>query len=41
MFERLKKLYDQGEITKAGLRKAVKFRWITAEQYEEIAGEKY
>ena len=41
MFERLKKLYDEGRITKAGLKNAVRKGWITEEQYTEITGEVY
>lgn len=41
MFERLKKLYEEGRMTKAGLKNAVKKGWITAEQYQEITGEQY
>ena len=39
MFERLKKLYDAGRLSKAGLAKAVQRDWITAEEYDEITGE--
>lgn len=39
MFERLKKLYDNGRLTEAGLKNAViTKKWITAEQYTEITG---
>jgi uncharacterized XkdX family phage protein len=41
MFERLKRLYDAGRLSKAGLAKAVQRDWITAEEYEEITGEAY
>lgn len=41
MFERLKKLYREGnsqgvKLTKAQLQKAVEKGWITREQYKEI-----
>lgn len=39
MFERLKMLYEQGRIDKAGLLKAVERKWITPAQYKEIVGE--
>lgn len=38
MFETLKEMYLNGRITEAGLRKAVKFGWITEEQMNEIIG---
>lgn len=38
MFERLKTLYENGRITKAGLTNAVKKGWITEEQKKEILG---
>jgi len=41
MFEKLKKLYVEGRITKAGLKNAVRKGWITAAQYQEITGEQY
>ena len=41
MFERLKKLYKEERITKAGLKNAVIRGWITAAQYQEITGEEY
>jgi len=41
MFERIKRLYDEGSLSKAGVANAVKRGWITPEQYEEITGEKY
>lgn len=36
MYERLKRLYRDGEITENGLEKAVKKGWITKEQMDEI-----
>ncbi len=36
MFERLKRLYQEGKLTKAQLQKAVDKGWITKEQYKEI-----
>ncbi len=36
MFERLKRLYKEGKIDEAGLKKAVSYGWITKEQMEEI-----
>ena len=36
MFERLKRLYQEGKITKDELHKAVDKGWITEEQYKEI-----
>ncbi len=36
MYERLKRLYRNGEITKSGLEKAVAKGWITEEQMNEI-----
>lgn len=41
MFDRLKKLYDNKRLTKAGLKNAVKIGWITREEYEVITGEAY
>ncbi len=38
MYNRLKRLYDEGRITQAQLRKAVDNGWITAEEYMEIVG---
>ena len=39
MFERLKRLYNEGKIDEAGLQAAVEKGWITAEQKAEIIGE--
>lgn len=36
MYKRLKKLYEEGRITKAGLQNAVKKGWITDAEMEEI-----
>lgn len=41
MYERIKRLYDSGELTIDGLKNAVKKNLITVEEYEEISGEKY
>lgn len=41
MFERLKRLYDSGKLTKEGLRNAVGKGLINADEYEQITGEKY
>lgn len=38
MFDRLKKLYDEGRITDEGLQNAVTKGWITQEQMEIIIG---
>ena len=36
MYERLKRLYQQGRTTKEELYKAIGKGWITEEQYNEI-----
>lgn len=36
MFERLKRLYLTGKLTKEALHNAVDFGWITEKQYQEI-----
>lgn len=41
MFERIKKLYDEGRIFEDGVRNAVSKGLITAAQYKEITGEDY
>ena len=41
MYERLKRLYDEGKLDKYGLVNAVVKGWITTEQYEEITGSPY
>ena len=42
MFDRLKRLYEQGKITETGLQNAVTKGWITEEDYTLITqkGEK-
>ena len=35
-FEKLKRLYLSGEINEAGLKRAVKFGWITEEEMKQI-----
>ena len=37
----IKRLYDQGRLTDAGVVKAVRLGWITPEDYEEITGKPY
>ena len=41
MFDRLKRLYDENRLTKEGLKNAVAKNLITAEEYQQITGEKY
>lgn len=41
MFDRIKRLYDEGKLNIDGVRNAVKRGWITAEQFKEITGEDY
>ena len=36
MYERLKRLYNEGKIDEEGLQRAVDKGWITEEQREEI-----
>lgn len=38
MYERLKRLYNTGQLDVAGLQRAVGLGWITQEQAEEIMG---
>lgn len=38
MYERLKRLYNEGRITQNQLRNAIDKGWITAEEYAEIVG---
>ena len=38
MYERLKRLYDEGRITQTQLRNAIDKGWITTEEYAEIVG---
>ena len=40
MFERLKRLYEEGKITQDGINNAVTKGWITQEQAEEIISPK-
>jgi len=40
MYERLKRLYDEGRITEAGLKNAVKKNWNKEKEMEEIIKEK-
>lgn len=40
MYERVKRLYQEGGLTDKGLEKAVKLGWITNEQKEEILSSK-
>lgn len=41
MYARIKRLYENGKLTKDGVRNAVVKGWITEEQYEKITGEAY
>ena len=41
MFDRLKRLYEEGRIDKKGLINAVDNGLITKEQYADITGESY
>lgn len=41
MYERIKRLYEEGKLDKNGVRNAVIKGWITKEQYKEITGEPY
>lgn len=41
MFNRIKRLYDQGKLDKNGVKNAVLRGWITEDQYKEITGEVY
>ena len=41
MFERVKRLFNDGSLNLEGVKRAVSFGWITPEQYAEITGEKY
>ncbi len=40
MFERLKRLYQEGKITQEGIENAVKKGWLTSEQANEIINPK-
>lgn len=35
------RLYEQGRLDDAGMRKAVRLKWITPAEYEEITGNPY
>lgn len=39
MYETLKRLYDAGKATTAGILRAVTIGWITQAEYAEIVGE--
>ena len=41
MFDRLKRLFDIGKITKDGLKTAVEKGLITSDEYTKIVGEQY
>lgn len=41
MYETLKRLYDSGKATAAGLRQATAYGWITAGQFTELTGQEY
>lgn len=41
MYERIKRLYEEGKLNKQGIANAVLKGWITPEQYEGITGEPY
>lgn len=41
MFERLKRLFDSGKLSKDGVKTAVVKGLITADDYVKITGEKY
>lgn len=41
MFERLKRLYNEGKLDAQGIENAVAKGWITADEYKEITGEDY
>lgn len=38
MYKNIKRLYDSGKITEAGVKEAFKRNWITQEQHDEILG---
>ena len=40
-YEQVKKYYDKGLWTLSQVRQAVKAKWITQEEFEEITGETY
>lgn len=39
MYNRLKRLYEAGRLTKEQLHRAVDNGWITEDEYKEIVGE--
>jgi len=41
MYERIKRLYEEGRLDKQGVANAVERGWITPAQYQEITGEPY
>ncbi|MEH7093929.1 XkdX family protein [Neobacillus vireti] len=41
MFETLKRLYNEGRLTKEGVANAVSKGWIPPEQYTTITGDLY
>ena len=41
MYERIKKLYNSGKLSKSGVRNAVIKNLITAEEYKAITNEEY
>ncbi|WP_294582939.1 XkdX family protein [uncultured Staphylococcus sp.] len=41
MYYLLKRFFDKGLFSVRKIKAAVKLRWITKEQFEEITGEKY
>ena len=41
MFERIKRLYNTGKLTKSGVKNAVVKGWITEAEYQTITGEEY
>lgn len=41
MFDRIKRLYDNGELSKDGIKNAVKKGLITESEYSKIVGEEY
>lgn len=41
MVERLRRLYESGQLSKDGLKNAVKKGLITESEYKSICGEKY
>lgn len=39
MYDTIKRLYESGKMSEAGVRAAVEKGWLTREQYAEITGE--